>query len=90
MNDEAPGSPDWLDTKTFGALAASASTTFDSLLRSICSAPTVLRTLPSFSVDVAVPAPVTTISPSWSGLGARLKSCVTTASDRATVTVCGL
>ena len=77
MNDEAPGSPDWPVTWTLGALAASASTMFDSLLLSICSAETVLRTLPSFSVAVAVPAPVTTISPSCSGFGARLKSWVT-------------
>src|SRR6266516_2738675 len=56
MNDEAPGSPDWPVTWTLGALAASASTMFDSLLLSICSAETVLRTLPSFSVAVAVPA----------------------------------
>src|SRR2546422_7828869 len=75
MNDDAPGSPDCALTKTFGAFAARASTTFCSLLLEIWSADTLLRTLPSFSVEVAVPAPVTTISPSCSGLGSSAKSC---------------
>src|SRR2546425_11647617 len=75
MNDEAPGSPDCALTKTFGAFAASASTTFCSLLLTIWSAGTLFRTLPSFSVVLVVPAPVITTSPSCSGFGARLKSC---------------
>ena len=90
MNDDAPGSPDWPVTWTFGALAASASTMFCSLLCSIWSAETVLRTLPSFSVEVAVPAPVTTSSPSCSGLAASEKSLVMSPSVSCTVTVCAL
>src|SRR5689334_23284556 len=40
------------------------------------SGDTALRTLPSFSTSVVVPAPVTTTSPSCSGLDSSAKSCV--------------
>ena len=90
MNDDAPGSPDCALTKTFGAFAARASTTFCSLLLEIWSADTLLRTLPSFSVEVAVPAPVTTISPSCSGLGSNAKSFSITPALSVTCKVVGL
>src|SRR6476469_2109907 len=72
--DDAPGSPEADVTFTFGALAASAFTTLYSLLRWIAVESTVLRPVPSFSTSDTVPAPVTTISPSWSGFSASLKS----------------
>ena len=50
------------------------------------SALTLFRTLPSFSVAVAVPAPVTTISPSCSGFAASTKSCVMAAPPPASET----
>ncbi len=71
---EAPGSPDVEMTSTLGALAASAVTRLVSLLRAMSEESTLLRTFPSFSTSVSVPAPVTTTSPSWSGFGAREKS----------------
>ena len=63
---------------------------FVSLLLSICSAETALRTLPSFSGAVAVPAPVTTTSPSWSGFDARVKSCVTPPAASVICALCAL
>ncbi len=77
MYEPEPGSPLEAVTSTFGAFAANASTMFHSLLRAIRSALTACRTLPSFSTSVAVPAPVTTTSPSCSGFAASAKSCVT-------------
>ncbi len=76
MNDEEPGSPPVETTWTLGALPAKASMKFDSSLRWIRLESIWLRTLPSFSVCVTVPAPVTTTSPSCSGFAARVKSCV--------------
>ena len=76
MYDDAPGSPDDCVTSTLGALAASACTTFDSFDFTMSAASTALRTLPSFSACVTVPAPVTTTSPNRNGLGASRKSCV--------------
>jgi hypothetical protein len=76
IEEPAPGSPaDWLTT-TFGAFPASACTTFGSFALTMSSAETALRTLPSFSTSVAVPAPVMTTSPSCSGFAASSKSCV--------------
>ena len=77
MKEPAPGSPDCCMTVTFGALAARPCTTFVSPARWTRSASTWLRTLPSFSAAVEVPAPVTTTSPSCSGFAASVKSCVT-------------
>ena len=77
MKEPAPGSPDSCTTVTFGAFAASASTTLTSPAFWIAEESTWLRTFPSFSVSMAVPAPVTTTSPSCKGLEARRKSCVT-------------
>ena len=54
------------------------------------SALTLLRTLPSFSVSVAVPAPVTTTSPSCSGFAARTKSWVTPPGTSETCTLWAL
>ena len=51
---------------------------------------TLLRTLPSFSVELDVPAPVTTTSPSCSGLAASTKSCVTPPALRVTWALCDL
>src|SRR3954470_17880679 len=77
MCADAPGSPE-LDTMvTLGALAANAVITLGSELRTIESESTLLRPVPSFSTSLTVPAPVTTSSPSWSGLSARVKSWVT-------------
>ena len=64
MYDEAPGAPELDTICTLGALAASALTTFDSLLCAIADESTVLITVPSFSRVVSVPAPVMTTSPS--------------------------
>ncbi len=74
MEVEAPGSPEVEITSTLGALAASAVTRLLSLLRAMSAESTLLRTLPSFSTEDSVPAPVTTSSPSWSGLGASAAS----------------
>jgi len=90
MNDDAPGSPELDVTCTLGALAASALTTLDSLLRTIAVESTALRPVPSFSTSDTVPAPVTTISPSRSGFSARLKFCALAPACRATCTVVGL
>jgi len=73
--DPAPGSPDVCWTCTLGALPASAWTTFDSFDLTMSSGETELRTLPSFSTSVEVPAPVMTTSPSCSGFDSRSKSC---------------
>ena len=88
MNELAPGSPDCCSTVTLGAFPAKASTTLVSLALSIKSAPTLLRTFPSFSAVLVVPAPVTTTSPSWSGLAASTKSCVTPPELSVTWAVC--
>src|SRR6185437_13579307 len=77
MYADDPGTPDSDTTDTPGALAASALTTFDSLLLAMAVESTELITLPSFSRVLLVPAPVTTTSPRRSGLLARLKFCVT-------------
>src|SRR5947208_1605733 len=63
MYEEAPGSPDWDETTTFGAFAARALTTLFSLLLRMSDESTLFRTLPSFSAVLVVPAPVTTTSP---------------------------
>jgi hypothetical protein len=71
---DEPGSPDCVRTSTFGALPASALTTFGSLERRIIELSTVLITLPSFSRVVAVPAPVTTTSFRRSAFATSVKS----------------
>src|SRR6185312_3550506 len=73
MYDDEPGSPDDELTSTFGALPASADTTFDSLDREMSDVSTVLMTLPNFSRVVDVPSPVTTTSPNRSGLASSTK-----------------
>ena len=90
MKDPAPGSPDCWITVTLGALPASAWTMLASPAFAIKSAPTLLRTLPSFSVELVVPAPVTTTSPSCSGLAASTKSCVTPPAVSVTWALCDL
>ena len=75
---------------TLGAFPASASTVFHSLARSMRSALTLLRTLPSCSTGIEVPAPVTTTSPSCSGFAASVKSRVTPPAVSVTWTVCDL
>ena len=76
MYDDAPGSPAWDVTSTFGALAAIALTMLVSFDRVMAAESTVLITLPSFSRVVVSPWPVTTTSPSRSGLATSVKSCV--------------
>jgi len=49
---------------------------FVSLLLRMSVESTLFRTLPNFSAELVVPAPVTTTSPSWNGFSARLKSRV--------------
>ena len=71
----APGSPDCVRTSTFGAVAASAETTFCGLLeRRMRELSTVLITEPRRSRVDVVPAPVTRTSPSLSGFTVRTKS----------------
>ena len=74
MWTDAPGSPELEVTVTFGALAASALTMLGSALRTMESESILLRPVPIFSTSLAVPAPVTTISPNCRGLSARVKS----------------
>jgi len=76
MLDDDPGSPELPTTLTPGAFPASASTMFPSFERAMISEETVLRTLPTFSASVAMPAPVMTTSPSCSGLSSSTKSRV--------------
>jgi hypothetical protein len=87
---EAPGSPEVEVTSTLGALAERALTTLGSLLRLMSDESTLFLTLPSFSTSDTVPAPVTTISPSWSGLAARAKSWTTPPGRIVMPVVCGL
>ncbi len=90
MNELAPGSPDCWITVTLGAFPASDCTMLVSPAFEIRSDETLLRTLPSFSVELDVPAPVTTTSPSCSGLAASTKSCVTPPALRVTWALCDL
>jgi hypothetical protein len=76
IDDEAPGDPDCEVTVTPGAFAARALTTFVSFELTIAAESTGVRTVPMRSACVAVPAPVTTTSPSCSGFAASVKSCV--------------
>lgn len=86
MFDDAPGSPAWLVTFTFGALPANAFTMFVCSEFVIVVLSTEFTTMPSFSRVLDVPFPVTTTSPSLSGFVSRTKSCVMAPADSATVT----
>jgi hypothetical protein len=90
MNDDAPGSPDVEVTVTLGALAARLLIRFCSPLRTICAESIEFRTVPSFSTSETAPRPVTTISPSWSGLASREKSRVCSTPASTTRVVRGL
>src|SRR5262245_15466894 len=80
----APASPDCCSILTLGSLPASAWTRFVSLAREMTDESTALRWTPRRSNSLDVPAPVTTISPSWSGLAARVKLTVTVPAASAT------
>src|SRR5688500_6590369 len=77
IDADAPGEPDCDVTTTPGAFAARAETTLVSFDRWITPESTGVRTVPMRSAAVAVPAPVTTSSPSWRGLVTRVKSWLT-------------
>jgi hypothetical protein len=84
MKLDAPGSPDDDVTTTPGAFAASACTVFNSFDLTISSLFTVLTTAPSRSIELAVPAPVTTTSPRRSGLTVSVKLAVTVPAESVT------
>ncbi len=88
MYAPAAGSPDWLVTSTFGALPASAATTFVSWLPTTSSAETVFTVLPRRRRSCCVPCPVATISSSRIGSSARLKSWLTRAPGLRTTLAC--